>query len=53
MKNDFVLLFSIGDCDLPEMAIEYNKNYNSEEVSNEYEQWLKEEDENEEEGNEY
>jgi len=45
MKNDFVLLFSISDCDLSEMVIEYNKKYNSNEIVNEYEQWIKEESE--------
>jgi hypothetical protein len=47
MENDFVLIFSISDCDLPETVIEYNKKFNSKEISNEYEQWLKEENENE------
>jgi 2-polyprenyl-3-methyl-5-hydroxy-6-metoxy-1,4-benzoquinol methylase len=45
MKNDFALLFSISDCDLSEMIIEYNKKYNSSEIVNEYEQWIKEESE--------
>jgi hypothetical protein len=48
MKSDFVLLFSISDCELPEIVIEYNKKYNTNETANEYEQWLKEEDEYEE-----
>jgi hypothetical protein len=45
MKNDFILLFSISDCELPEIVVEYNKKYNSKETTNEYEQWLKEENE--------
>jgi hypothetical protein len=49
LNNDFVLLFSISDCDLPEMVIEYNKKYNSKEIVNEYEQWLLEESKYEEE----
>ena len=48
MKSDFVLLFSVSDCELPEIVIEYNTKYNTKEIVNEYEQWLKEENEYEE-----
>jgi hypothetical protein len=49
LKSNFVLLFSVSDCDMPKTATEYNKRYNSAEIANEYEQWLKDESEYEDE----
>jgi hypothetical protein len=48
LSNDFLLLFSISSFDFPELVIEYNKKYNSENNSKEYEQWINEMEEDEE-----
>jgi hypothetical protein len=45
LNDDFVLLFSVSDSDclFYEKIIEYNKKYNAKNISEEYEQWIKEE----------
>jgi hypothetical protein len=47
--NDFLLLFSISSFEIPETVIEYNKKYNNKNVSEEYEKWLKEMEEDDDE----
>jgi hypothetical protein len=37
-----LLLFSISSFEIPETVIEYNKKYNNKNISEEYEKWLKE-----------
>lgn len=42
MNDDFVLLFSISSFEFPEIVIEYNKKYNSSAIAKEYEHWVNE-----------
>jgi hypothetical protein len=48
LSNNFLLLFSISSFEFPELVIEYNKKYNSENNVKEYEQWINEMEEDEE-----
>jgi hypothetical protein len=41
LKEDFVLLFSISDSDFTETIIEYNKKFNSKIIAKEYDEWVK------------
>ena len=52
LKENFILLFSVSDSEFTEMIIEYNKKYNSKDITEEYEQWVKEEMEYEEDDDE-
>jgi hypothetical protein len=41
-NDDFLLLFSLSNFEYPEMVIEYNKKYNNKTFSEEYEKWINE-----------
>jgi hypothetical protein len=49
LSDDFLLLFSISSFEFPEIIIEYNKKYNAKNISEEYEQWINEIEEDEDE----